>query len=655
MTVRPWIAAAVYLALAVAGTWPLAAALGSDVAWDLGDSVLVMWAVTWGQTQLMAGLGGDVARLASFFDANIFYPAPLTLAYSEHFLAQSLQTLPVYALTGNPILVYNLLFLSTFVLSGLGTYLLVRALSGREWAGLVAGALFAFAPYRIPQASHLQVLSAQWMPFVLYGLHRYFETRRRRPLAGAIAALVAQNVSSVYYLFYFPPLAAGYVVWELTRRRLWHDARVRRHLAVAVLVVVALSAPLLLPYAAVRDRLQASRSTDEIVQYSADVYSYATAFSEQPLWGHTLHAYPKPEGELFPGMVALVLACIGLFGTGGARPSHRRESKALEAPEAPPLGRARWWLIRTALAAFLFYLGAIGAALWVRRVTLDLGVVTVRLGNIDRMAVGAAVLGALVLALSAQARRRVAAFCHDRGFFVAGLVAAAWLSLGPIPQSMGQPLNLTGAYGWLYDYVPGFDGLRVPSRFAMLVSLMLAVLAGFGAARISRQRGGAVVCAALIGLVLAESLTWPFVLNGADRPVGYNQPEARLYPPGQGPRVYAAVAMLPQDAVIADLPLGQLDFDVRAMYYSTRHWRRILNGYSGVAPAHYGSLTVALRTIPAHADASWQALRSSGATHVLLHEGAYLDAEGPDTANALRQRGATEVFRDGADVLLALP
>jgi len=48
-------------------------------------------------------------------------------------------------------------------------------------------------------------------------------------------------------------------------------------------------------------------------------------------------------------------------------------------------------------------------------------------------------------------------------------------------------------------------------------------------------------------------------------------------------------------------------------------------------------------------------LRALGATHVIVHEGAYLDAEGRDTTAALRRIGATEVFREGTDVLLALP
>ena len=86
-----WHALAAYVALAVIATWPLARGLGRDVPADLGDPVFVMWVLAWDCEQLLAILGGDLSRLSTFFDANIFHPVPLALAYSEHFLAQAVQ------------------------------------------------------------------------------------------------------------------------------------------------------------------------------------------------------------------------------------------------------------------------------------------------------------------------------------------------------------------------------------------------------------------------------------------------------------------------------------------------------------------------------------------------------------------------------------
>ncbi len=241
-----------YSVIALAMTWPLAAGLTRDIPWDLGDSVLNIWILQWGADHWLRFLGGDLGALRGYFHANIFYPEPLTLAYSEHLTAQVLQILPVYALTGNIVLSYNLLFLSTFVLSGLGTFLLVRELTGSARAGFVAGLLFAFAPYRIGQFSHLQVMSSQWMPFALYGFRRYFETRRAWPLAGAALALVAQNWSCGYFLLYFAPFVAAYVIYEIADRGLWRDARVWASLCAAAAAVLGATVPLLLPYLELR-------------------------------------------------------------------------------------------------------------------------------------------------------------------------------------------------------------------------------------------------------------------------------------------------------------------------------------------------------------------------------------------------------------------
>jgi hypothetical protein len=625
-------ALAAYLVIAVAATWPLAAGLGRDVAWDLGDPVLNIWILAWDAEQIRAILTGDLSRAGSFFDANIFHPAPLTLAYSEHLIAQAIQVFPIYVISGNPILCYNLLFLSTFVLSGLGMYLLVRELTGNPLAAFVAGLVFAFAPYRVPQSSHLQVLSSQWMPFVLYGLRRHFDSGRLRPLAGAAVALVAQNLSCGYYLLYFPPFVAAFALWEIGRRRLWRDRRTWLRLAAAALAVALLTAPFVLPYFRLRNGMEMARSRPEVSRFSADVYSYATAFSEQRIWGGVLQAVPKPEGELFPGAVPVLLALIGV-------------AAGMVRLKGQPY-------FEVALVA---YIAAVMSAVLLRRITLDAWLFTVSITNVNRLLIGGAAAFTLWLWLSPAVRARAGAFMRDRGFFVLALVAAAWLSLGVAPRSLGRPLEILAPYALLFDYVPGFDGLRVPARFAMIVTCMLAVLAGFGAAAFGQGRRARVALAVLAVALLLESIHVPFVVNGMTPLRDLNTPEARLYRPARAPGVYREVARQPGEVVLAELPLGNPDYDLRAMYYSIAHWRPLLNGYSGFFPRHYGQLRAALTEVQRHPEVSLDVLRAGGATHVIVHEAAFLGDEGPATSAALRQLGASEVFRDGSDVLLALP
>ena len=145
---------------------------------DLGDSLLNMWILAWGAEHVPRLLTGAMSWQA-FWNANIFHPEPLALTFSEHLFGQTLQILPIYWLTGNVILCYNLLFISTFALSAFGTYLLVRDLTGNRRAAFVAGLVYGFLPYRIASVPHVQVMSSQWMPFALYGLNRFVTTADR--------------------------------------------------------------------------------------------------------------------------------------------------------------------------------------------------------------------------------------------------------------------------------------------------------------------------------------------------------------------------------------------------------------------------------------------------------------------------------------------
>src|SRR5262245_56347814 len=297
--------------------------------------------------------------------------------------------------------------------------------------------------------------------------------------------------------------------------------------------------------------------------------------------------------------------------------------------------------VRVLLALAALHIAAAVVALFYRRLTLDVGVGAIRITNIDQLLFRATVLVAIALALSQDLRARTAAFMRARGFFLLALLAAMWLSLGPTPQALGRPINLAGPFGWLHDHVPGFDGMRVPARFGMIAVLMLSVLGGFGAAALSRWRFATPLLTALMVAFLAESLVLPFTVNGIGALRDLATPEARLYRPARAPAVYHVLAREP-NLVLAELPLGQPDYDLRAMFYSIVHHGKLLNGYSGFFPPHYGQLAVALSDVPRQTTLAWEALHNVGASHVLVHEGAWLDDQGRKTAEALKLLGARE-------------
>src|SRR5262245_10595282 len=129
------LALVLFAALTALMTLPQVLHLADGVG-DDGDPLLVTWVFAWVAHQL------PIAP-AHLFDANIFYPARRTLALAETLLAPALAAAPLHWIGLGPILIYNVVFLLGFVLSGVATAVLVRALTRRTDAAIVAGIIFA--------------------------------------------------------------------------------------------------------------------------------------------------------------------------------------------------------------------------------------------------------------------------------------------------------------------------------------------------------------------------------------------------------------------------------------------------------------------------------------------------------------------------------
>jgi hypothetical protein len=616
-------------------TWPLALGLTRDIPWDLGDSLLNAWILAWDADRMLRFLGGDIGALRNFWNANIFHPEPLTLAYSEHLFAQAVQILPVYALTGNIILSYNLLFLSTFVLSGLGMFLFVREITGSARAGFAAGLIYAFAPYRVPQFSHLQVISSQWMPFVLYGLRRYFVTRRITPLAGAGAALIAQNLSNGYFLLFFAPFVLAYALFEIATRRLWADARVWLALSATAAIVIAVTLPFLLPYLELRRLGFGPRVLNEVKAFSADVFSYWTSPIESRLWGRVIRGYPKAEGDLFPTLAALFLGMIGVAGSVSAAWASARTRPLAASKMLRPIV---WTLVATAAIYTLFVLAILS-----NNGFTHIGPFPVSVRNLWRNSRVLAIIVALLVVVSP----RVRSFARDwvgtfAAFLVIAAAAAFFMSLGPEIRSSGRLISETGPYHFFYTHVPGFDGLRVPARFAMLVILFLSVAAGLGAAALElRFRRGGAIAIALAAIAVVEAFAAPIVVNGTIAEGRYAMPPARVYTGDQVPGAYRFLKTLPAPGtVVVEFPLGEWAYEVRYVFYAATHWHPLLNGYSGHFPLSYNMNATHLRHPLDYPDASWDTLMRSGATHAVLHLPYYQDDEGVRIGKWLEAKGA---------------
>ncbi len=645
-------AAAAYAAITVVMTWPIARGITRDVPADLGDSLLVMGVMAWVSEALVGILRGDLP-FSALWQANFFHPTPLSLTFSEHFVPQAVLGLPAYLATGNIILAYNLVFLGTFALSGLGMFLFVRELTGSARAAFVAGLFYGFFPYRLGQFPHLQTMSSQWMPFVLFGFRRYFDRGSYGALAAGTLAFVVQGLSTGYYLFYFAPVVAGYVVWEIGARGRMRDWRAWLPPMMAGVVAVALSLPFLLPYAEARNRFGFSRPFDEVLSYSADLFTYVHAPPQLYLWGPRLHRFAQPEGGIFPGLLPVLagLAAVVLW-TYRVRSELRRH--ATDARE-----RRRERLVSGLLLAAALSVGAsLAIALsggWVWTVG---NVALLRMTSARRPIEYAMICVAAALWFSPRLRAALRARALDATpWLVLATVFAVVMSLGPQPRASGRPLVGLGLYDTFYRFVPGYDGLRVPARFGMVAGCLLAALGGYALARLARWRYGTVALAVVALLFLAEGYAVPQPVNLTwTSSAKYAAPWPSVHRLNDGPLAYRHALLMPADTVLLEMPFGDQAWDLRYVYYAGLHGKRIVNGYSGYFPPGYLARAARLANLWSDRDAAWTALTTAGATHVLVHERAYPAHEQAPLSGWIGVMGGRLVaeFADG-DKLFELP
>jgi hypothetical protein len=208
-------------------------------------------------------------------------------------------------------LVHNLLLLGAIVASAVGAAALAERLTGNRTAGVAAGIVFAFVPYRFDHYMHMELQWTIWMPWAFWGVHRTIESGRWRHglLTGVFVSL--QMLSSVYYGIFLativPLFAALLLLRPAPRSQVLGAVRALAGGGVVMAVVCGAYA---LPYLAAGEQV-GRRSPGDIAMFSARPYDYLTATPNNRVYGDVFAG--RPERRQFPGVLPLLLAVAGLL------------------------------------------------------------------------------------------------------------------------------------------------------------------------------------------------------------------------------------------------------------------------------------------------------------------------------------------------------
>lgn len=515
---------ALFAALSVLMTWPLANHLAT-VAPQHQDVYFNMWRLLWFAHAL-------VTSPLDLFDANIFHPEARTLTYSDAMIVEGLLAAPLVWAGVKPVLLHNLVLLAAMTSSGAAMFALAQYLTGSRGAGVIAGIVFSYAPYRFEHLAHMELQWAVWTPLTFLALHRACDTGRLRWGIAVGGFLALQMLSSIYYGVFLSTMVAIATPLLVPRDRGAPLRDVVKALSAGAVLAAVVCGLYAIPYLRTQGRL-GHRPIGEVALYSAMPSNYLAATPDN--WFHRGTASRgRPERRLFPGVTPLLLALVGLL---------------LRVPGRRPI-------VYLLLMVFAF--------------EASLGV---------------------------------------RGF----------------------------VYPLLYDYVPGYRGLRASARLGLFVMAFLGVLAGFGyqsVAQAMTRRGRVSLVAACALALLVEYRVTPRLVEF----------------PNAAPPVYRLLLTQPR-GVVAELPAAHADAlpgpDPLYAYLSTFHWYPLVNGYSGMYPVWYSDRLDRLNDFPG--TRAIEQLRRDNVRYVIVHGGPELSSSGqaPDGLIELGRFGSG----DGRDTL----
>ena len=526
-----------FAGLTVLLTYPQVRGFATSVPYH-SDPYFSMWRLGWVAHAIRHAPG-------QMFDTNIFYPEHLTLAYSDAMLLPGVILAPLFWAGTSPVIIYNLALFCAFTLSGLTAFSLARLVTGNVGASLVAGMIYAFAPYRFTHYMHLELQLVFWIPLLLFIIHRSLPhlTVRDGALFGAIlgcqllSCIYAGIYAAMFCVVFVPCLALSAVARPMpassgeTRRSPGEGGTGGRPFRPSIKPLMAagvMTGLLALPYAFAYVGARGTVGTRSIEQfrfYSASLANYLSAPQMNRFYGGTAITDPifADEMNLFPGVVTVLLALTGAFA-----------SKS-----------------------------------------------------------------------------------RSRYPYVVGLIFAIVMTAG-----------VNGVlHGWLFEHVSLFQALRSPARFGILVILCLAVLSAYGMAvlldRIGTPKRRVGVTAAVVMLLMAEFSSSPPIV------------------PVPAPSKVDAYLALRPPAVIVELPLispygiwGSLDW--LYMYQGLSHFHKMLNGYSGYAPASFYQMRELMSGFPD--DRSIAFLRRRRVDYVVIRTGKFESADAAILLERVQQR-----------------
>lgn len=302
-----------YSILTIIFTYPVAFSITDRVPGG-GDAFVFLSYFWWFKVALLN-------LLNPFFSPMIYYPSGVSLVFTTVTPFNSILSIPLQLAFGL-VSAYNLIWIFTFIMSGFGTFLLVRYLTGDIRAAFISGLIFMFCPYHFAHAlGHMNLTSMEWIPFYVLFLIKTIreENIKNSFYAGIFLFLIAAcNYEYLLYLFTFTALILLFYLWSDLSTILSKNA-----LKKIGVMVITFGVPFsLLIYPLLRELIFSGSTymyAGGFTTYSADLLGFFIPAQFHPVFGKFVEPIYQnftgntAENTTFAGYAVLFLSAIAVF------------------------------------------------------------------------------------------------------------------------------------------------------------------------------------------------------------------------------------------------------------------------------------------------------------------------------------------------------
>ena len=497
-------------------------------------------------------------------NTNMYYPHSGALYFEALHWPQALVAAGLFSFLDNPVLVYHLVLIFFWALSGACFWMLLLAMGATRRAALLGALLFALMPYRISYMVEFNMQLCFGLPLFFFFLLRFFQRPSIRYACGMAVAWWLQASSELYQAVFlllilpFPGLALMAGQWRLfgSFRRFWLPA------ACAAALGGALAWIFLGPYLTLLNAHEVNRDLHEIAKHVLEPLSYLRPGERF----HLLAPFQARRDEMivYPTFALILLAATHLFFDA-------RRLARIAVPRWLWVARAIRW---TALALFMvlaFFIYFSGAPEWVASIYAVLPVV--------------ATLAALLVLLHPAGRDPATRL--TTGLF-AGAIFAFFMSLGPEIGSRHSHFAVDNVlFIWMYKHLSALQGFRVVSRFSIYVLIFMVAASALAWSHVERRwlKRPALRWLWLLPLVLAicESVPNPFVVRPLEYPLSSS--------------VLESLDRMEDPYVLAVVPMGVRNYDSRHMLQIARTDRLFVYAWGGAYPKYTQDVFASLRPL----------------------------------------------------------